>query len=61
MEKVVKKGTLEVFRNRENPWRNASHQERLAAMAQICEPNQKHGDTKPGFPRVYRITRNSRG
>jgi hypothetical protein len=30
-------------------------------MAQICEPNQKHGDTKPGFPRVYRITRNSRG
>jgi hypothetical protein len=33
----------------------------LAAMVEICEPNQKHGDTKPGFPRVYRITRKPRG
>ena len=61
MEKVVKKGSLTGFRNRENPWRNASYLERLAAMVEICEPNQKHGDTKPGFPRVYRITRKPRG
>jgi len=61
MEKVVKKSSLANFRNRENPWRNVSYLERLAAMVEICEPNQKHGDTKPRFPRVYRITRNPRG
>jgi hypothetical protein len=33
----------------------------LAAMVEICEPNQKHGDIKPRFPRVYRITRKPRG
>jgi len=40
MEIVVKKGSLANFRNRENPWKNASYLERLGAMVEICEPNQ---------------------
>ena len=61
MEKVVKKGSLTGLRNRENPWQNASYLERLAAMTQICEPNQKNGDTERGFSRIYKITRKPGG
>jgi hypothetical protein len=57
MEKVAVKRSLRDFRNRENPWKNRSHIERLHAMAVICGTDEKHGQAEPGFPRVYRITR----
>jgi hypothetical protein len=61
MEKIVKKRSLADFRDRANPWRISSYEQRLAAMAEICEPNQQHGANQSGFPRVYRITRKPRG
>jgi len=57
MEKVINKRTLQDFRNRENPWKNRTPLERLAAMADICKPKLSHGSAERGFPRVYRITR----
>lgn len=55
MEKVVSKRTLQDFRERENPWKDRSPQERLAAMMVICQTHANHGNTERGFPRVYRI------
>jgi hypothetical protein len=44
IEKTVTKRPLEFLRERENPWFKATPQERLAAMAVICET---HDDGKP--------------
>jgi hypothetical protein len=37
IEKTVTKRTLESLRERENPWLKSTPQERLAAMAVICQ------------------------
>lgn len=57
MDKIVIKRTLKDFKDRENPWKNRSYEERLIAMAVICGTNQNNGSVEPGFSRVYRITR----
>jgi hypothetical protein len=44
IEKTVTKRPLESLRERENPWLKSTPQERLAAMAVIC---QTHDDGKP--------------
>lgn len=44
IEKTVAKRPLESLRARDNPWLNSTPQERLAAMAVIC---QTHDDGKP--------------
>jgi hypothetical protein len=44
IEKTVTKRTLESLRERENPCLKSTPQERLAAMAVIC---QTHDDGKP--------------
>jgi 2-keto-4-pentenoate hydratase/2-oxohepta-3-ene-1,7-dioic acid hydratase in catechol pathway len=44
IEKTVTKRTLESLRERQNPWLKSTPQERLAAMAVIC---QTHDDGKP--------------
>jgi 2-keto-4-pentenoate hydratase/2-oxohepta-3-ene-1,7-dioic acid hydratase in catechol pathway len=44
IEKTVTKRPLESLRERENPWLRSTPQERLAAMAVIC---QTQDDGKP--------------
>ena len=44
IEKTVTKRPLESLRGRQNPWLKSTPQERLAAMAVIC---QTHDDGKP--------------
>ena len=44
IEKIVTKRPLESLRGRENPWLKSIPQERLAAMAVICQTND---DGKP--------------
>jgi hypothetical protein len=44
IEKTVTKRPLESLRERENPWLKSTPQERLSAMAVIC---QTHNDGKP--------------
>jgi len=57
MEKIVVKRTLRDFSTRGNPWKNRSHEDRLAAMLEICQTQQSDGTTEPAFPRVFRISR----
>jgi len=61
MEKTVIKRTLREFRDRENPWKDRTYQERLRAMAVICGTQQAHGRAESGFSRLYRITRSPAG
>jgi len=44
IDKTVTKRPLESLRARDNPWLKSTPQERLAAMAVIC---QTHDDGKP--------------
>jgi hypothetical protein len=44
IKKTVSKRTLESLRERQNPWLKSTPQERLSAMAVIC---QTHDDGKP--------------
>jgi hypothetical protein len=44
IEKTVAKRPLESLRERDNPWLKSTPQERLSAMAVIC---QTHDDGKP--------------
>jgi len=57
MEKIVTKRSLGKFRERDSPWKESSHSERLEAMTEICHPQNDERATEQGFPRVYRITR----
>jgi hypothetical protein len=57
MEKTLTQRSLKDFRERENPWKNRSHEERLMAMAVICGNTQNDGQAEPRFPRIYRVFR----
>ncbi len=57
MEKVIIKRNLAEFRERENPWKNKPHAERLSAMLVICGTHEQDGKVEPGFSRVHRIAR----
>ena len=53
MEKIVVKRSLKDFRERENPWKNRSHEERFIATAMISGTTQQLEETEPPFARIY--------
>ena len=61
MEKIVTKRSLKEFREKENPWKYKSFEERMIAMREICEGSIDDQNDKQGFPRVYKITRGKKG
>ncbi len=61
MEKSVTIRALKDFREKENPWKHRSYEERLIAMAVICGTTQKDGQAELGFPRFYRAFRRGEG
>jgi hypothetical protein len=61
MEKIVTQRSLKNFRERENPWKNRSYEERFIATAVISGTTQQHGTPEPGFSRIHRVFRRGEG
>lgn len=61
IEAVIRKRTLNQFKDKENPWKHRSFEERLNAMAVICGTQDDDGKAQQRFSRVYSIVRKTSG